>query len=134
MILKKGQQILENFIVRIKLSILWIFIAVAASAHAILYFMEPGAIEELKEMVIGPGMMLFMALFWLIPLVMAFLSLTLKDIANKRINLVIGGIFTILNIGHLFEHLVQPSVHQLLIVGSTVVVSILIIWYAWKWT
>jgi hypothetical protein len=125
---------LENLIVRIKLSTLWIFMAVATSAHAILFFMEPSAVEEIKEMAMGPGMMLFMALFWLVPLVMAFLSLTLKDIANQRVNLVMGGIFTILNIVHLFEHLAQPSVHQLLIVGSTVVVAILIIWHAWKWT
>jgi len=107
--------------------------AVAMSTHSILFFMEPGAIEEIKEMIIGPGMMLFMALFWLVPLVMAFLSLTLKDITNQRANLVMGGVFTILNIVHLFEHLAQQSFHQLLIVGSTVVATTLIVWYAWKW-
>jgi hypothetical protein len=124
---------MESLILKIRIAVLWIFMAVAMSAHAILFFMEPGAIEGIKEMVIGPGMMLSMALFWLVPLVMAFLSLTLKDITNKRVNLVIGGVFTILNIAHLFEHLVQLSVHQLLIVGSTVFATALIVWYAWKW-
>jgi hypothetical protein len=45
---------------------------------------------------------------WLIPLVMAFLSVTLKDLANRRVNLVIGGIFTLLSIIHL---IICPLVH-----------------------
>jgi hypothetical protein len=64
---------------------------------------------------------------------MAFLSVTLKDLVNRRVNLIVGTIFTILNIFHLIEHLAQPSAHQLLIIGSTVVVTALVFWYAWKW-
>ena len=118
---------------KIKISVLWIFMAVSMSAHAVLSFMEPGAIEEIRAMAMGPEMFLFVALFWWIPLVMAVLSVTLKDVANRWMNLVMGGIFTILNIVHLIEHLAQPSAHQLLILGSTVVVTALIVWYAWKW-
>lgn len=109
--------------------------AVAISAHSILASMEPTVLKQFLsgEISMGPGMLFLMALFWFIPLVMAFLSVTLKDEANRRVNLVMGGIFIILNIAHLIEHLAQPSAHQLLIIGSTVVVATLIVWYAGKW-
>jgi len=116
-----------------RIAVLWLFMAVAMSAHGVLSFMEPGAIEKVGEMAMGPGMLLFVSLFWWVPLVMAVLSVTLKDVANRWTNFILGIIFTILNIFHLTEHLAEPSVHQLLIVCSTIVVTALIAWYAWKW-
>jgi len=113
-----------------RIAVLWVFMAVAMSAHAILGFMEPGAMEK---MAMGPGMLLFFALFWLVPLWLAFVSMTVKDSCNRWTNFILGIIFTILNIFHLTEHLAQPSVHQLLIICSTIVITALIAWYAWKW-
>jgi len=120
---------------KIRISVLWIFMAVAMSAHSVLTFMEPGAIEKIisGEMAMGPGMFLFMAIFWWVPLVMAVLSVTLKDLANRWTNMILGIVFTALNIFHLIEHLADPSAHQILIIGSTVVVTALIFWYALKW-
>ena len=54
---------MQDLTLKIRISLLWLFMAVAMSAHSVLAFMEPGAIEEIGEMAIGPGMMLFMALF-----------------------------------------------------------------------
>ena len=126
-----------------RIAVLWVFMAVAMSAHVVLSVFEPGVIEQIAsgKMQIGEEMFLFMTLFWLIPLTMAYLSVTLKDLANRRANITLGILFTILNIFHLlFELMVQPSIHmvqwslhQLLIDGSTVVVTALIVWYAWKW-
>ena len=116
-----------------RIALLWVLMAVAMSAHAVLAFMEPGAMEKVGEMAMGPGMMLFMALFWLVPLWLAFVSMTVKDSCNRWTNFILGIIFTILNIFHLTEHLAQPSVHQLLIVCSTIVITALIAWYAWSW-
>jgi len=126
---------MESLILKIRISVLWLFMAVAMSAHGVLSFMEPNLVHQLisGEMKIDPMMFFFMSLFWWVPLVMAFLSVTLKDLVNRRLNLVMGAAFTILNIFHLIEHLTQPSAHQLLIIGSTVVVTALIFWYAWKW-
>ena len=126
---------MESLILKIRISVLWLFMAVAMSAHGVLSFMEPNLVHQLisGEMKIDPMMFFFMSLFWWVPLVMAFLSVTLKDMINRRLNLVMGTVFTILNIIHLIEHLTQPSAHQLLIIVSTVVVTALIFWYAWKW-
>jgi len=118
---------------KIRISVLWIFMAVAMSAHGVLAFMGPGAMEQIGEMQMGTGMLLFMALFWWVPLVMAVLSVTLKDLANRWTNMILGIVFTALNIFHLTEHLADPSAHQILIIGSTVVVTALIFWYALKW-
>jgi len=116
-----------------RIAVLWVFMAVAMSAHSILYFMEPGAVAEVEGMQLSAGMLLFMALFWWVPLVMAVLSLTLKDSANRWVNFILGIVFTILNIVHLTEHLAQPSAHQILFIGSTIVVTGLIAWFAWRW-
>ena len=128
---------MERLTWKVRISVLWLFMAVAMSAHSILAFMDPAAMEELGEMQMSAGMFVFMALFWLIPLIMAFLSLILTDSANRWANIVLGIVFTVLNIWHLIMHLaepsVEPSVHQILVIGSTVVVAALIAWYAWKW-
>ena len=118
---------------KIRISVLWIFMAVAMSAHGVLSFMEPGAIDEIGDVAMGPGMLLFMALFWWVPLVMAILAVTLKDVANRWANMILGIVFTLLNIVHLMEHFAQPSIHQLLIVCSTIVVTALIFWFALRW-
>jgi hypothetical protein len=81
----------------------------------------------------SPGYAVFGTIFFLVPLVMAFLSVTLKDVANRRVNLVLGVIFTIINILHIFGCPIAGSAHQILIILSTIVVSLLIVWYAWKW-
>jgi len=124
---------MENLALKVRIAVLWLFMAVAMSAHSVLAFMEKEMVEQVWEMEMGPGMMLFMAIFWWVPLVMAFLSVTLKDSANRWANMILGIVFTGLNIFHLTEHLAAGAVHQILIVGSTVVVTALIAWYAWRW-
>jgi len=116
-----------------RIAVLWVFMAVAMSAHNVLAFMERELVEQMWEMQLGQGMMLFRAIFWWVPLVMAVLSLTLKDSANRWGNFVLGIVFTVLNIVHLTEHFAQPSAHQIMIIGSTIVVTGLIAWFAWRW-
>ena len=118
-----------------RIAVLWVLMAVAMSAHSLFVFMEPGAAEKAMSEIeaMGLGMLVFMALFWLVPLWLAFLSMTLKDSANRWVNFILGVVFTLLNIWHFAEHVVEPSVEQILIIGSTVVLTALIAWYAWKW-
>ena len=124
---------METLTLKTRIAVLWIFMAVAMSAHGVLAFMEKEMAEQMWEMEMGPGMMLFRAIFWWVPLVMAVLSVTLKDSANRWANMILGIVFTVLNIFHLIEHFAQPSVHQILIIGSTAVVTALIFWFAFKW-
>ncbi len=130
----------------IGISVLWIFLAVANSAHYVMYVCwDPGAIQKMAcmhtseertknaRLAIGEAFT-----SWLIPLTMAFLSVTLGDLANRSLNMVLGGFFTLYGIVHIaicpVVHISKkPSVHQLLICISTIVVTALIFWYAWSW-
>jgi hypothetical protein len=124
---------MEDLALKMRISALWFFMAVSMSAHSVLAFMDIKMVEELWGMEMGPEMMLFYALFWWVPLVMGVLSVTLKRSSNRGANIILGIVFTILNIFHLTEHLATGAVHQILIIGSTVVATALIAWYAWKW-
>ena len=111
---------------KMRISVLWLFMAVAMSAHSVLAFMEQDVVEEMWSMQMSAGMLVFMALFWLVPLIMAALSPTLEDSANRRANMVVGIVLTLLNVGHLVEHLTTaPALHQILIIGSAVAVTAL---------
>jgi hypothetical protein len=127
---------MENLLLKIRISILWIFIAVAG--YRCTSFFDPGILEQILagEWIeqTSEGMLLFMAFFWLIPFLMAFLTVTLKEERNNRwTNIILGIIFVGLNIFHFAEHALIPTAHQLIIVGATVIAALLIVWYAWKW-
>jgi len=126
---------MENLALKVRISMLWVFMAVAM--YRCWSCLEPGVVEKILAGEMArfqtPAMLLFAALFWLVPLAMAFLSVTLKDVANRWANIILGIVFTLLNIYHLTIHFPEPSAHDLLIVGSTIVVTALIAWYAWKW-
>ena len=126
---------MENLALKIRLSVLWIFMAVAF--YRCTHYLDPGVIEEILAGMHAqwqsPEMLLLVALFWLISFTMAFLSVTLKDSPNRWANIILGIVFTVFNIYHITIHLADPTAHQLLIVASTVLAAVLIVWYAWKW-
>jgi len=117
--------------------VLWLFNEVALLAYMILMLMEPGVIEqimagEIEGMQIGPEILLLFAIILLVPLVMAFLSLTLKNSINRWANIILGIVFAGLELLELVELLAYPSAHLMLMTLSKVVAPALIVWYAWK--
>jgi len=117
-----------------RIAVLWLFMTVASILHYVL--VSPEEQQFLSAAIKQAGTLLSVATaaYVLIPLVMAFLSVTLNDLANRRVNLVIGIVFTIINIVHILGcPVAYSSAHQILIVLSTIAVSLLIVWYAWKW-
>lgn len=125
---------MENLALKIRIAMLWIFMAVAKLLSATIFIMEPGGLEEMVSELaaMGPGI-LFVPIYYLVALAMAILSVTLKDSANRRANIILGIVFTGLNIVGLIEQLAQPTAHQILMAGSAFVATALIFWYAWKW-
>ena len=101
--------------------------------------MEPGVLDEfiktgtIDGMKIGPEVLLLFAILLLVPLIMAFLSLTLKNPTNRWANIIVGIVFTGVQLFALIETLAQPSAWTILMEISKVVVAALIVWYAWKW-
>jgi len=117
---------MENLILhKVRLSVLWLFYEVAFLVDMMLGSAESGAIEK-----IGPEILLLFAIILLVPLMMAFLSLTLKDSINRWANIILGIVFTGLMLIALTE---SAAAYLILLTLSKVVAGALIAWYAWKW-
>ena len=123
---------------KIKISMLWLFYAVAFLVVLTLGLAEPGALEQLMAGEIGgmkitPELMLGLAILILMPLIMAFLSLTCpKDSRNRWANIIVGLFYTGLQLFALVGTLAQPSAWAILMEVAKVVAPALIVWYAWK--
>jgi len=123
---------------KIKVSVLWLFPLMGFLASAVLMFLEPGVIEqviagEVEGQKLGPELLLAGAIIDILgPLVMAFLSLTLKDSVNRWLNIIVGAIYAVLEFITLLEQLVNPRGYSILLVIAAVVAPVLIVWYAWK--
>ncbi len=76
---------------KLRITVLWIFIAVCQSAVMALLLFQPGVIRGLMAGQLwganthSAGVQINFALSWLIPMAMAYLTLVLKDAANRRI-------------------------------------------------
>jgi len=122
---------------KIKISVLWLFASIAFLAHQILVLMEPGIIAHLmageaEGQKIGPELILFFAIIMLVPMLMAFLSLILKDSMDRWANIIVGAIFAVLWSVGVVDAGRSAYWGGALITLSAVVGSALIVWYAWK--
>jgi hypothetical protein len=121
---------------RIKISVLWLFWTVAFLVSLVSALFEPGAIAritagEMAGFQVTPELILLTTIMMLVPLVMAFLSLTLKDSINRWTNLVLGVAYTGICLFDWLGSLAEPA-YQALMHISRIVASALIFWYAWK--
>jgi hypothetical protein len=131
----KEAKILEDW--KIKISVLWLFASIAFLAHQILVLMEPGIIAQLmageaEGQKIGPSLILFFAILMFVPMVMAFLSLILKDSMNRWVNIIVGAFFAVLWFVGVVDAAQTAYWGGALMTLSAVVASVLIVWYAWK--
>jgi len=106
---------------------LWVLYGMASLGYGMLGSAESGAIEQ-----IGPELLLLAAVVVLVQLTMAFLSLTLKDSANRWVNIIVGAVFAVLELFPLGDAVAKLSAWATLIMLAKVVVTALIVWYAWK--
>ncbi len=121
--------------VKIKLSGLWaalMFIYVYAD---ILQQFMPGKIEKAMEGFMGPFPvtqtgLLSAAILMTIPAVMVFLCLTMKAKVNRRANILLGGLYTLVNISNLIG---ETWAFYILFVVVEIALTFLIVGHAWKW-
>jgi len=84
---------------------------------------------------ITPDFMLVIAIIMLIPLVMAVLSLTLKDKANRWANIIMGTVIAILAFVDPILYVTRQSAYSAYVILIGIVMFVfaaLIVWYAWK--
>jgi hypothetical protein len=122
-----------------RIAVLWLIHAIGMSAAMILFFMDTGVIEgiisgEFFGGKITEGSMFWMAIFWYIPWIMAWLSLTLEDSVNRWTNFILGILLAIYLVFGLIYHSIggRPAA---ILVGYFlgIVAAALVAWYAWKW-
>jgi len=129
-------QTLEDW--KIKISVLWFVWIVSFLIQMMFLLFEPSGIEQIMEgelfgMQLTPELMLFTTIMMLVPLAMAFLSLTLKDSMNRWANVVFGIVYTGICLFDWFGSPAQPA-YVILLYISHIVASASIVWYAWKST
>jgi uncharacterized membrane protein len=124
---------------KIKISVLWLFAAVAFLSYSILQIMEPGTLEQVMAekvefLTITPTVILMFAVVMLVPLVMAFLSLILNNPVNRVANIIVGVVYAVQWFGDFVNdvEMSKLSAGRTLVTFSTIVAFALIVWYAWK--
>ncbi len=137
---KKITRILEDvkINVKIKLSALWVAVMFLYAYGDILGIMKPGAIEDYRIGIGATGApithvaLLLIAISMAIPIVMVFLSLTLKPKANRWANIILGIVYTcFIPLSMLVA--TSVSAYYIFLGIVEVVLTALIVWYAWKW-
>ncbi len=125
---------------KIRLAILWLFVAITMSASTMLYFIVPGVIDEIRAgKIVGmqatPELLLVMAImYYWVPLVMSVLSITLKDKANRWANIILGIFYAGFILFELIMNITTVAYPYVILMDtSAVVVAAFITWYAWKW-
>jgi len=119
---------LDDLIWKVRISVLWLIYDVALLVYMILESAELGVVEQA-----GPELLLLFAVVLLVPLVMAFLSLTLKGSMNRWVNIIVGIVYAVFELLALSEVAAKPSAWAILMILSKLVVLALVVWYAWKW-
>jgi hypothetical protein len=125
---------------KMRIAVLWVFGAVVQAAVMLLSLFEPGAIRDLMAGTWSgadahsSGVQIVLVIDLLAPMAMAFLTLVLDDVANRRTNLAVGsfGTFTaILSLIGVLSGTSGAGVTVAVLVGT--VVGLSIVWHAWKW-
>jgi hypothetical protein len=126
---------MEKLTLKLKLMLLWLWIPIAMTACVLAVAISPGGFELLvsETQTTGIWATLSGVVIWLGPLIMAFLSLTLKDRANRNTNRVLSIIYAAFLLAELVTILFDPMMIQIPLEGSTVVAAAFLIFYSWKW-
>lgn len=126
---------------RLRISVLWIADAVALTAAFILAMFEPSFLDEilsgkLEGMEINAEVLLLASFFWLVPLLMMYLTLVLNRSVLRWINIILGLILGLMN---LYDFIGQVSslepvgVARTIMIALMAIIPFMITWHGWKW-
>jgi len=121
--------------IKMKLSALWVAMMLLYIYADILSLFRPGLIEEMISGRMGPfpvtqGSLLTASILMIIPAVMVFLSLTLRPKVNRWANIIFGVLYTVVNISNLIG---ETWIYYISFGVVEIALTLLIVWYAWKW-
>jgi len=127
----QNEESIEMEEVRIKLSALWAALMLTFLLGDVLrIFSGDFNAGDMGGMQVNQVMYLGMAVLFVIPICMVYLSLTLKYSVNRWATIIISIIFFGFNLVGLPTY---PSAYDQFLIIVGLVFNILIVWYAWKW-
>ncbi len=122
---------------KIWLAVLWLANTIGGLSSLVFEFYEPGVLDEIRSGVkngiaIVPVFVLALVVLFTVSLIMAFLSVRLRDRLNRGLNIVVGLVYFVISLILLVQKLESQSI---LAVGSVVgtILAALVVWYAYKW-
>jgi hypothetical protein len=121
--------------VKMKLSALWIALMLIYIYADILSLFKTGALEKMMQGFMGPfpvtqGSLLSASILMIIPAVMVFLALALKSKVNRWVNILLGVLYTFVNISNLIG---ETWIYYISFVVVEIVLTVLIVWFASRW-
>ncbi|MCG8514427.1 MAG: DUF6326 family protein [Halanaerobiales bacterium] len=117
--------------VRIKLSALWVALMLTYLLGDVLrIFSGEFKAGKISGKQMTDTMYLGLAILMVIPIVMVFLSLTLKFPVNRWANIIIAIFFFVFNLVGLPMY---PSAYDKFLIVIGLVFNLLTVWYAWNW-
>jgi hypothetical protein len=123
--------------VRIILSALWVARMLSSLQGDSTRIHDPVMLQQMvagtTEIIVTNAMLLVMSMIMAIPIFMSFLSLTLKEKANRLANLIIGIFFVLFELVFLIFVYLPGAVYEIFWGIAYLVFAALVVWYAWKW-
>jgi hypothetical protein len=121
--------------IKMKLSALWIALMFVYIYCDIYSLFRTGQLEEMISGRMGPfpvtqGSLFSASILMIIPAVMVFLSLTLKHKVNRWANIILGVLYTLVNISNLIG---ETGAYYIFSGVVELVITFVIIGFAWKW-
>ncbi len=123
----------ENFIevTQLKLSALWIVLMLTYLLGDVMRIFSGDFVAgEMVGAQTSQGLYLGMAVLFVIPITMVFLTLTLKYRANRWANVIFAILFFVINLIGLPGY---PSYYDQFLIVVGLGFNLVTIWYAWKW-
>lgn len=120
-----------------KLSALWLFVTLNYLYCDIVTVMDPGKLQQffagsVNGFQINQGFLLGASILVEIPIAMVLFSQLLKYKANRIANIIAGIIMTLVQAATLIGP--RPTNYYMFFSIIEIITTILIIWYAWKWS
>lgn len=123
-----------------RLSVLWLAMAVGTLSAWFLSTLVPGTMSEIISgewggTELSEGMLAMMAIFLIIPVAAAILSLTLNNSANRWLNSILGTIWFLWLIFEVVQHATgEHTVYAAnwMMFAAGLVIAALIAWFGWR--
>jgi len=120
--------------VKLKLSALWTSVMFCYIYADYFELFKPG---KLERMIAGngpfgqttQGVLVVASLVLAIPSVMIFLSVALKATVNRRVNTIVGSLYTVIIMFTASRNWAFMRIYGVI----EIVLTGLVVWYAWKW-